>query len=59
MFVQGLEIFFRRKRALVLLFALWQIFCIRRLKLIFLSRVIPSSSTVFDDLLVFPSKDVF
>ena len=32
--------FLIRKRALVLLFALWQMLCICRLKLIFLSRVI-------------------
>ena len=51
--------FLIRKKALVLLFALRQIFCICHLKLIFLSWVIPSSSTVSDDLMVFPSKDKF
>ena len=51
--------FLIRKRALDLLIALSQIFCICRLKLIFLPSVIPSSSTIPDDLMVFPSKDLF
>ena len=59
-FVQGLEIFLHvKKRALVLLIALRQIFCLCRLKLKFLSRVIPSSSTLSDDLMDFLSKDMF
>ena len=51
--------FLIRKRALVLLFALRQIFEICRLKLILLSRMISSSSTVFDDWMVFPSNILF
>ena len=51
--------FLIRKRVLILLFALWQIFYICRLKLIFLSRVIPSSSTASDALMVFPWREMF
>ena len=39
--------FLIRKRALVLLFALWQIFSICRLRSIFLSRIIPSSFQLY------------
>ena len=55
----GFRNFLIRKKVLIVLFALWQIFCICRLKLIFLSRIIPSSSTVSDDVMVFPSKYIF
>ena len=51
--------FLTQKRALVLLFALWQIFCICLLESIFLSRAILNTSAVSDYLMVCPSKDVF
>ena len=38
---------------------LQQIFCICRLKFIFLSQEIPSSSTLSDDIIIFPPKDMF
>ena len=53
--VQGLEIFLYVKE-------LWfyYLLCDKYfVKLIFLSRVIPSSSTLSDDLVVFRSKDMF
>ena len=56
--VQGLGIFLYGEDLWFLLFALWQIFCICRLKLLILSRIIPNSSTV-SDVMVFLSKEVF
>ena len=52
--VQGLEIFLCVKK-------LWFYYLLRNkyfVKLIFLSRIIPSSSTLSDDLMIFPSKDM-
>ena len=49
----------RFRRALILLLALRQIFCLWRLKLILLSRVIPRSLTVSDTVILFLLKHVF
>ena len=51
--------FLIRQRAFFLIFALPQIFSMRHLKLIFLSIVIPRSSFVSDNFIVFPTKIMF
>ena len=55
---QGLEIFLYRKK-LWFCYLICDKYFVCHLKLIFLSRVIPSSSTESDDLMVFPSRGIF
>ena len=49
----------RKKSFDIVICFVTNIFCICRLKSILSSRVISSSSAVSDDLMVFPSKDLF